>query len=101
MNLYEALQRHYPSRVYPDVCTDGTQCYTAEIPVLPGCAAHGDTIEEALVMLDHARRAYIKARLEAGLAVPPPQPTPTTRWEASTFAIKTSDSSWEPVSPTP
>jgi len=46
----------YPVVVYPDICTDGAFCYVAEHPDLPGCAAHGDTIQEAKSRLARPRR---------------------------------------------
>ncbi|HHW06647.1 MAG TPA: type II toxin-antitoxin system HicB family antitoxin [Clostridia bacterium] len=44
----------------------------AEIPVLPGCMADGDTIEELLANLDEAKKSWIKTSLESGRSIPEP-----------------------------
>jgi predicted RNase H-like HicB family nuclease len=62
----------YPIVVYPDYLTDGSACYVAEHPDLPGCVAQGDTIQEAKLLLMYARRAYEKDVLAAGDTMPPP-----------------------------
>ena len=49
----------YAIRVYPDLCTDGSYCWVAEHPDLPGCSVDAETIEEAKRLLDAARVAYL------------------------------------------
>ena len=39
---------------------DGTECFIAEDPALPGCVSYGKTREEALEMLEDARRGYLR-----------------------------------------
>jgi antitoxin HicB len=46
--------------------------YFAEHPDLPGCAAQGETADEAIANLDVARELWIETRLEDGLPVPEP-----------------------------
>jgi len=70
------MELPYSVQVVPDVCTDGTQCYLASHPELPGCMSHGDTIEEAVHNLNEARRLYIRSLLKRNLAVPLPQGMP-------------------------
>lgn len=82
MTLQEVLQRSYPARIRPDRCSDGTFCYVAEIPSLPGCGAHGDTMREATDALEMARVAYLTHLFEEGAAIPEPEAAPDVRWEA-------------------
>jgi predicted RNase H-like HicB family nuclease len=70
----EYMRLPYSTEVVPDVCTDGSQCYLASNPELPGCISHGRTPEEAQINLQSARRLYIKALLKRGLHVPRPMP---------------------------
>ncbi len=42
------------------------------IPDLPGCAGGGDTIAEALEMLEDAKRGWMSARLDKGYPIPAP-----------------------------
>ena len=46
--------------------------WVCEIPDLPGCAADGETPDEAIESLNEARRLWIAARLEHGHRVPGP-----------------------------
>lgn len=71
----------YPVVVYPDVLTDGSVCYVAEHPDLPGCVAHGDTIDEAKGLLDKARTAYKRHVTETGGEVPQPDPSAPSAME--------------------
>jgi predicted RNase H-like HicB family nuclease len=74
----------YPMVVYPDVCTDGSFCYVAEHPDLPGCAAHGNTLTEAKERLVRAREAYIAQLRSEGLPLPQPNAASPTmiEWES-------------------
>ncbi|RPF42696.1 antitoxin HicB [Thermodesulfitimonas autotrophica] len=48
--------------------------YAVEIPELPGCISQGDTVEEAMAMIEDAKRAWIADALEHGEPVPEPIP---------------------------
>lgn len=48
--------------------------YAVEIPELPGCISQGDTVEEAMAMIEDAKRAWIADALERGEPVPEPVP---------------------------
>lgn len=62
----------YPVVVEPEATTDGSLCYRAWHPDLPGCMSHGETIGEAVGSLDDARRLYIAALLKRQQEVPLP-----------------------------
>lgn len=49
----------YPVVIHPDRYPDGSRCWVASHPDLPGCMADGDTVEEARRLLDLARLAYL------------------------------------------
>lgn len=51
---------------------DETGGYVAAIPDLPGCVSQGETAQEALAMLEDAKRAWIEIALEDGIPVPEP-----------------------------
>lgn len=44
----------------------------AEIPLLPGCMADGETPEESLANLSDAKKGWIETYLELGREVPEP-----------------------------
>jgi len=46
--------------------------YEASIAELDGCLSHGATIEEALSMIEDAKRCWIETNLEAGDKIPEP-----------------------------
>ncbi|GMA52564.1 DNA repair protein HhH-GPD [Alicyclobacillus contaminans] len=54
---------------------DPTGEYVVEIPDLPGCLSQGETIEEALRMIEDAKRAWIEIALEEGRSIPEPSNT--------------------------
>ena len=63
----------YEKRVYPIVLhleTEGG--YTVEIKELPGCITQGETLEEALEMIEDAKNAWITINLELGNPIPLP-----------------------------
>jgi len=45
---------------------DGTECFIAEDPSLPGCISYGKTEDEAMEMLADARRGYLRVVPRAG-----------------------------------
>ena len=83
MDLQALLLRTYESEVRPDVFTDGTPCYFAEIPDLPGCVGYGTTREDAEDALDRARVAYIIYHHRHGLEVPVPRQRSAYQWSAT------------------
>ncbi|NJL54348.1 type II toxin-antitoxin system HicB family antitoxin [bacterium] len=46
--------------------------WLAEIPALPGCFTAGETREEALEMLDDAKRLWLESSLAHGDPIPEP-----------------------------
>lgn len=46
--------------------------YVAEIPNLPGCISQGETMEEALLMIQDAKNVWIESALEDGMEIPEP-----------------------------
>ncbi|HZX09924.1 MAG TPA: toxin-antitoxin system HicB family antitoxin [Acidobacteriota bacterium] len=51
---------------------EGKTYYVAEIPDLPGCGAHGETIDNVMKSLYEARRLWIEGSYEKGLDIPEP-----------------------------
>ena len=49
------------------------EVFVADVPELPGCAAHGDTQEAALVNAQDAIRLWIDTAKEFGDPVPEPK----------------------------
>jgi antitoxin HicB len=67
VKLEDYLKLKYPITLYPE-----TGSFSVEIKHLPGCVSQGDTLEEALEMLEDAKCAWIKANLELGNQIPLP-----------------------------
>jgi len=65
------LDLNYPITITKDE-ENGNLYFEAEIPDLPGCGAHGETIEEALKKLDEAKQLWIEVSLERGHHIPEP-----------------------------
>ena len=72
----EYLRLDYPIEIVPDAFADGTVCYMARCPALPGCMSHGDSPEEARLNLEDAKRLYIGALLKKGVEPQVPEPKP-------------------------
>ena len=53
--------------------SNGDGAFVAEVPELPGCAAHGDTQEEALKSINEAVDLWIETAREFGNPVPEPR----------------------------
>lgn len=53
--------------------SDPDQAFVAEIPELPGCAAHGDTQESALANVREAMHLWMDTAREFGDPVPIPK----------------------------
>jgi antitoxin HicB len=67
---------YYLNLPYSIVLTPGTDDddgWLAEIPDLPGCFTAGDTKEEALELIEDAKRLWITHRFEEGYPIPEPQ----------------------------
>ena len=65
--------RHYLSLEYTIRLkrnSDGS--YFAEIEELPGCMTEGDTEEEAIKMVEDAKKAWLKVALDRKLNIPEP-----------------------------
>ena len=69
LNYY--LNLNYPITLSQDE-ENGKVYFEAEIPDLPGCGAHGETIEEALKKLDEAKKLWLEVSLERNLPIPEP-----------------------------
>ncbi|MGE5576974.1 MAG: type II toxin-antitoxin system HicB family antitoxin [Syntrophothermus sp.] len=67
INYYMNLQ--YPVIFYP--AKEGG--YVVEIPELPGCITQGDDMQDAVAMIQDAKRAWLETRLEEGLPIPEPK----------------------------
>lgn len=87
--LRDYVGRPYKTILMPDVRSDGTPCFVARHPELPGCMSDGDTPAEAVANLRDARELYIQSLIEDGLEVPLPQTvvvlpatTTSTGWTA-------------------
>ena len=52
-------------------CEDTEDKYLAEVPILPGCRAWGETPEEALEILESLAAIFIESYLEDGDPLPP------------------------------
>ena len=53
--------------------SDADGAFVAEVPQLPGCAAHGETPEAALAQVSHAMDLWIETAREFGDPVPEPK----------------------------
>jgi predicted RNase H-like HicB family nuclease len=66
LDFYLSLK--YPVTLIPDE----TGGYAVEIEELPGCFSQGETVEEAMLMIDDARRLWLESAYEDGLDIPLP-----------------------------
>jgi predicted RNase H-like HicB family nuclease len=65
--------RDYDVETFRDQLTTGELVILAKHPELPGCMAHGKTLDDALANLREARIEYIYSLLEDGLEIPYPR----------------------------
>lgn len=76
MKKEEKTLSYYLNLDYPFVINketdEGKTYYAAEIPDLPGCGAHGETIGEAISSLEKAKKLWIEVSLEKNLDIPEP-----------------------------
>ena len=63
-------ESHYEIILYWD---KADAIFVAEVPELPGCAAHGPTKAEALVHAEEAIGLWIDTAREDGIPVPEPR----------------------------
>jgi antitoxin HicB len=63
------LSLPYTIELTPDV--DGY--WFAEIPLLDGCMTNGENANDALAMIEKAKRAWLKTALELGHEIPEPE----------------------------
>jgi antitoxin HicB len=63
---------YYMSLRYKILLTPEEDGWSATFPDLPGCLAAGDTIQEALELLEDAKQSWISASLQHQLPVPEP-----------------------------
>lgn len=61
------LINHYEIIIY---WSDEDQAFIADIPELPGCMAHGDTHEDALMEVKQAMDLWIEAAKANGRSIP-------------------------------
>ncbi len=61
---------HYEIIIY---WSEEDSVYVAEVPELPGCMAHGDSHEAALVNVKEAMSLWIEVACERGQMVPTPK----------------------------
>lgn len=69
-NLNYYLNLPYIIELIPD--DDGY--WFARIPLLEGCMTNGESREDALALLDDAKRLWLETSLELGKPIPEPQP---------------------------
>jgi predicted RNase H-like HicB family nuclease len=49
------------------------EAYVVDVPELPGCMAHGNTRQEAILHAEEAVRFWIQTAKEDGLDIPSPR----------------------------
>jgi predicted RNase H-like HicB family nuclease len=77
----------YPIVVRPDAYPDGKPCFVAEHPDLPGCSAHGTTVDEARELLSHARVAYLKYLISKDRNPPLSLPFRQREWQIGSVTM--------------
>ena len=63
------LSLPYTIELTPD--EDGI--WFVKIPLLKGCMTNGNSREDALLMLDDAKRLWLETALESGITIPEPE----------------------------
>ncbi len=51
---------------------NGDESYFVEVEELPGCFSEADSKQEALVMIEDAKKVWIETALERSIAIPEP-----------------------------
>jgi len=85
--LEDFMKLPYSIKVVPDQTTEGSLCYVASHPELPGCMSHGDTPEEAANNLSEAKELYIKTLLEKGESIPSPKSSIVAIWQIASTEV--------------
>lgn len=67
--INEYLSKPYKLEVEPDMDEGG---FVVTYPDLPGCITCGETIDEAYKNAEDAKKCWIEAALEEGIAIPEP-----------------------------
>jgi antitoxin HicB len=67
-NLNYYLELEYTIRLKKN--SDGS--YFAEVEELPGCMTEGDTEQEAVTMIEDAKKAWLEVALKRKIAIPEP-----------------------------
>lgn len=52
---------------------DIDRCYIADVPELPGCKAHGNSYDEALLQIKEAITLWVDTAVEFGDPIPEPK----------------------------
>ena len=66
---------YYLSKLYKiEICPASEGDFVVSVPDLPGCISQGGTIEEALKMVEDAKKAWLETALEEGIEIPEPTP---------------------------
>lgn len=56
-----------------ELIPDADGYWFARIPLLKGCVTNGESREDALVMLDDAKRLWLETALSLGMTIPEPE----------------------------
>ncbi len=64
---------HYPINVF---WSDEDSCWTANVPDLRGCSAHGDTPTEAITEAELAVSLWLETAVKRGVPIPEPRYRP-------------------------
>jgi antitoxin HicB len=73
----EAQVQEIMKRPYRKVISgDADEGFLIQVPDLPGCMTAGETMEEAVTMLQEAMALWLTVALEDGLPIPEPTPVP-------------------------
>jgi predicted RNase H-like HicB family nuclease len=81
-SVEELMKLPYTVEFTPD---DGS--YFAKIKELEGCMTVGDTMAEALAMIEDAKHAWLTAAVEDGIEIPLPESMQTERYSGK-FALR-------------
>ncbi|KJS16407.1 MAG: DNA repair protein [Peptococcaceae bacterium BRH_c4b] len=60
--------------------------YVVSVPDLPGCISQGETLEEAIKMIEDAKICWLEVAMEEGIAIP--RPTRTDEEYSGKFNIR-------------
>lgn len=67
-NLEYYLSLNYKVELYPD---DGA--FVAEIPDLPGCITQGETMEEAISLINEAKTLWLETAIDKSISINEPK----------------------------